>query len=64
MNAARAVAEAVRAAGGRALIVGGWVRDRIMQRGSDTPNIDLEVFGHCARPTQSAVNRLAPCVGP
>jgi tRNA nucleotidyltransferase (CCA-adding enzyme) len=39
------IARAVRDAGGRALIVGGWVRDRIMNR-SDTvePNIDLEVF--------------------
>ncbi|MBI3491571.1 MAG: CCA tRNA nucleotidyltransferase [Acidobacteria bacterium] len=40
---ARAVATAVRDAGGRALIVGGWVRDRLM--GRDAPNIDLEVFG-------------------
>jgi tRNA nucleotidyltransferase (CCA-adding enzyme) len=39
------IARAVRDAGGRALIVGGWVRDRIMNR-PDTvePNIDLEVF--------------------
>ena len=40
---ARDVAAAVRDAGGRALIVGGWVRDRLMDRPST--NIDLEVFG-------------------
>src|SRR5262245_49596773 len=40
---ARAVAERVREAGGRALIVGGWTRDRLMARQSK--DIDLEVFG-------------------
>ena len=33
----------VRAGGGRALIVGGWVRDRLIGRGSK--DIDIEVFG-------------------
>jgi len=38
------IALAVRDAGGRALIVGGWVRDRMM--GVESPkNVDLEVFG-------------------
>lgn len=37
------IAEAVRAAGGRALIVGGWVRDRL--RGLASKDADLEVFG-------------------
>jgi len=37
------VATAVRGAGGRALIVGGWVRDRL--RGQPSKDIDLEVFG-------------------
>ena len=37
------VAVAVRAAGGRALIVGGWVRDRL--RGHPSKDVDLEVFG-------------------
>ena len=37
------IAEAVRRAGGRALIVGGWVRDELAGR---TPkDLDLEVFG-------------------
>ena len=40
---AREVALAVRESGGRALIVGGWVRDMLMGRPST--NIDLEVFG-------------------
>ena len=34
---------AVREAGGRALVVGGWVRDQLM--GRESTNIDLEVFG-------------------
>jgi tRNA nucleotidyltransferase (CCA-adding enzyme) len=43
LDQARAMAEAIRAAGGRALIVGGWVRDRVMGRISK--DIDLEVYG-------------------
>jgi tRNA nucleotidyltransferase (CCA-adding enzyme) len=38
-----AIAESVRAAGGRALIVGGWVRDRLL--GVSSTNVDIEVFG-------------------
>jgi len=37
------IALAVRSAGGRALFVGGWVRDRLMGRNSK--DIDIEVFG-------------------
>jgi tRNA nucleotidyltransferase (CCA-adding enzyme) len=41
-----AIARAVRDAGGRALIVGGWVRDRLMGPAEpETSNVDLEVFG-------------------
>ena len=40
---AGAIAAAVRDAGGRALIVGGWVRDRLM--GRDSKDLDLEVYG-------------------
>ena len=43
LDAARGIAEAVRAEGGRALIVGGWVRDRVRDRPSK--DIDVEVFG-------------------
>src|SRR3954467_5001232 len=40
------IALAVRDAGGRALIVGGWVRDRLLGLPTgDNPNVDLEVFG-------------------
>ena len=39
----REIAEAVRARGGRALVVGGWVRDRLM--GRQSKDVDLEVFG-------------------
>ena len=41
--AALALARAVRDAGGRALIVGGWVRDRLL--GIDAKDLDIEVFG-------------------
>jgi tRNA nucleotidyltransferase (CCA-adding enzyme) len=37
------IAEAVRDAGGRALVVGGWVRDRLL--GRESKDVDLEVFG-------------------
>src|SRR3954469_19330011 len=41
-----AIATAVREQGGRALIVGGWVRDRLLGLPEgDNPNVDLEVFG-------------------
>jgi tRNA nucleotidyltransferase (CCA-adding enzyme) len=40
------IATAVRDAGGRALIVGGWVRDRLLfGEGHHADNIDVEVFG-------------------
>jgi tRNA nucleotidyltransferase (CCA-adding enzyme) len=38
-----AIARAVRAGGGRALVVGGWVRDRLM--GHPSKDVDIEVFG-------------------
>jgi tRNA nucleotidyltransferase (CCA-adding enzyme) len=38
------IARAVRQAGGRALVVGGWVRDRLMRR-EESKDIDVEVFG-------------------
>ena len=37
------IVETVRTAGGRALVVGGWVRDRL--EGSVSKDIDLEVYG-------------------
>jgi tRNA nucleotidyltransferase (CCA-adding enzyme) len=38
------IATAVRSAGGRALIVGGWVRDKLLAL-PESSNVDLEVFG-------------------
>jgi tRNA nucleotidyltransferase (CCA-adding enzyme) len=49
------IAAAVKGAGGRALIVGGWVRDRL--RGQPSKDIDLEVFG-------IPQNRLAALLSP
>ena len=43
LDAARRIAEATAAAGGRALVVGGWVRDRLREHPSK--DIDIEVFG-------------------
>ncbi len=37
------IAEAVRRAGGRAVVVGGWVRDRLL--GIESKDIDIEIFG-------------------
>jgi tRNA nucleotidyltransferase (CCA-adding enzyme) len=39
----QSIALAIRDAGGRALIVGGWVRDRLL--GRESKDIDLEVYG-------------------
>ena len=43
LQRAREIATAVRRAGGRALIVGGWVRDRVM--GRESKDLDIEVYG-------------------
>lgn len=43
LTAVRLIAEAAASAGGRALVVGGWVRDRL--RGHPSKDIDIEVFG-------------------
>jgi tRNA nucleotidyltransferase (CCA-adding enzyme) len=43
LNTVRRIAEAAAVAGGRALVVGGWVRDRL--RGRPSKDIDIEIFG-------------------
>jgi tRNA nucleotidyltransferase (CCA-adding enzyme) len=43
LDRVRAIAGAVRLAGGRALVVGGWVRDRLI--GLTSKDIDIEVYG-------------------
>jgi tRNA nucleotidyltransferase (CCA-adding enzyme) len=42
LETATAIARAIRDAGGRALIVGGWVRDTLM--GASSKDLDLEVY--------------------
>ena len=53
---ARGVARAVRDAGGRALVVGGWVRDRL--RGAPSHDIDIEVHGLAAERLRSVLAGL------
>jgi tRNA nucleotidyltransferase (CCA-adding enzyme) len=43
LERAAAIAETARQSGGRALIVGGWVRDRLM--GRESKDVDIEVYG-------------------
>jgi tRNA nucleotidyltransferase (CCA-adding enzyme) len=50
------IARAVRETGGRALIVGGWVRDRLMGRRSK--DIDIEVFGVSAERLKALLARF------
>jgi tRNA nucleotidyltransferase (CCA-adding enzyme) len=44
MSTVHNIATAVRDAGGRALVVGGWVRDQLLGL-PESSNVDLEVFG-------------------
>ncbi len=53
---ARTIAEAVRLTGGRALVVGGWVRDRLV--GRPAKDLDLEVFGIPADDVRHLVGRF------
>jgi tRNA nucleotidyltransferase/poly(A) polymerase len=54
------IATAIREAGGRALVVGGWVRDSLMGRESNSKDIDLEVYGL----TSDRVRSLLRCTKP
>jgi len=56
LDRAQAIARTVRGAGGRALIVGGWVRDRLL--GKPSKDIDLEVFGLDAAPLRGLLERF------
>lgn len=56
LERARRIATAVRDAGGRAYIVGGWVRDRLL--GLTSKDIDLEVFGLPAEPLRKTLEAL------
>ena len=55
---ASTIAERARAAGGRALFVGGWVRDRLL--GRDSKDIDLEVYGIDAGRLRVLLEELGP----
>jgi len=50
------IARAVKDAGGRALIVGGWVRDRLL--GRESKDIDIEVFGVEAGALKAILDRF------
>ena len=56
LDTAIAIARAARDAGGRALIVGGWVRDRLMGRTSK--DIDVEVYGIDAESLKTLLARF------
>jgi tRNA nucleotidyltransferase (CCA-adding enzyme) len=58
LETARRIAEGAAAFGGRAFVVGGWVRDRL--RGHPSKDIDIEVFGI---PQERLPALLAP-IGP
>ena len=56
LDLALRVARAVRDAGGRALIVGGWVRDTLL--GGTSKDIDIEAYGLPAEELQAALAGL------
>ena len=56
LDQALSIARAVRDAGGRALIVGGWVRDRCL--GRDSKDVDLEVYGLPASGVRALLERI------
>ncbi len=58
LSRAKGIAETVRHTGGRALIVGGWVRDHLL--GYESKDIDIEVFGLPAERLRSLLEPLGP----
>ena len=55
---ARSIIAAIRDAGGRGLVVGGWVRDRLMGRASK--DVDIEVFGLAAGELRRVLSAFGP----
>ena len=58
LSVAASIARAVAAAGGRALIVGGWVRDRLLGRPSK--DIDIEVYALDAEALRTVLSSFGP----
>ena len=58
VETAAAIARAVRDEGGRALFVGGWVRDRLL--GIPSKDVDVEVFGLPADRLREILQRFGP----
>ena len=58
VEVAQAIARAVRDRGGRALIVGGWVRDQLLGRPSK--DVDMEVYGVPASELKMLLERFGP----
>lgn len=58
VEVAQAIARAVRERGGRALIVGGWVRDQLLGRPSK--DVDMEVYGVSASELKMLLERFGP----
>ncbi len=56
MPSALSIASAVRDAGGRALIVGGWARDQLL--GHPSKDVDIEVFGLPAARVRSLLESI------
>jgi tRNA nucleotidyltransferase (CCA-adding enzyme) len=58
VDIARRIALAVKDAGGRAFIVGGWVRDRLLNK--PTKDVDIEVFGVPADRLRVLLEQIGP----
>ncbi len=56
IETARAIAETVDAEGGRALVVGGWVRDRLL--GRESKDVDIEVYGLASNRLRAILERF------
>jgi tRNA nucleotidyltransferase (CCA-adding enzyme) len=58
MTAATAIAQSIAAHGGRALLVGGWVRDRLL--GVSSKDVDIEVFGVAPERLKPLLETIGP----
>jgi tRNA nucleotidyltransferase (CCA-adding enzyme) len=58
IDTARQIAQIVADNGGRALVVGGWVRDRLL--GIESKDVDIEVFGISAPDSKRLLERIGP----